>query len=199
MLMWRMPVSPPTRSGWCGGLRVVVHRWPRFAQWLDATTFCAGLGRMWAERGTRIAIAGEVAVEATALWVHLDPDSRRPAPFSPEEQAMYEASPELRGRRISAKLRHPAPQPGATESSWSFRRVDCDIAEHVNNAAYWLPMEEELLSAEGEPAGLDAELEFRAGAQPGPVRVLAADTMRWLLDANGTLLASARLAPPAAA
>src|SRR5947209_16063076 len=68
--------------------RISVRRWPRFGETCAVTTFCSGLGRMWAERRTTIRAGGPAAppaVEAVALWVHLDPTSRTPAPFTDEE------------------------------------------------------------------------------------------------------------------
>ena len=35
--------------------RIRVHRWPRFGERFALTTFCSGLGRMWAERRTDVA------------------------------------------------------------------------------------------------------------------------------------------------
>jgi len=176
---------------------VTVRTWPRFGNWATVTTACTGLGRMWAHRRTTIADeTGRVGVDSLGLWVHLDPVSRRPTPFSELELAMY--SPALQaaeadGRRISARLRHPGPPPDPSHrGAWRFRAVDCDVADHVNNAAYWQPLEEELLSG-AEPASLQAEIEFRAGTQPGEKGLLADGAMRWLVEPGGELLASIRL------
>ncbi len=176
--------------------RIAVHRWPRFAERHHVTTFCSGLGRMWAERRTTIhpaqpAAGARPAVEAVALWVHLDPATRTPTPFSDRELASYGA--QAAGRPIRARLRHPAPPAGCAERSWRFRAVDCDIAGHVNNAAYWQPLEEELLATASEPDTFDGEVEFRAGAQPGPQRVLGKGSMRWVATADGAVAASFRL------
>ena len=108
--------------------RMLVKRFPRFGESLELVTFCSGLGRMWGERRTIIRRAGEANgdVEAVALWVHLDPASWRPVPFKPEEAALYGAA--AADRRISARLRHPAPEPDGQPSSWTFRAIDLDIA-----------------------------------------------------------------------
>jgi acyl-ACP thioesterase len=170
--------------------RILVRRWPRFAEPHTVTTFCSGLGRMWAERRTTVTAPGadRPAVESVALWVHLDPHTRLPTPFSDTELELYRDA--AGGRQVRARLRHPAPTDGASSRPWRFRTVDCDIAAHVNNAAYWQPLEEELLERETEPPELDAEIEFRAGAQPGDQRILADGEMRWITDAGGLLLAS---------
>ena len=70
-----------------------------------------------------------------------------------------------------------------------FRATDCDLADHVNNAAYWQPLEEELLSGP-EPNQIDVEIEFRTPSQPGEKRILASGPWRWITGADGEVHAS---------
>jgi acyl-ACP thioesterase len=175
--------------------RIVVNRFPRFAERLTAHTFCSGIGRAWAERRTTIARAGEPEIEAVSLWVHLDPADWRPMPFGADEIAVYGEA--AAGRKVSARLKHPAPPEGAAATAWSFRASECDVANHVNNAAYWVPFEEELLASNGSvgPERLDVELEYRIPAQPGGKRILASGDRRWIVgpdaDVHASLLISA--------
>jgi acyl-ACP thioesterase len=175
--------------------RILVRRFPRFSESHRLATFCSGMGRMWAERRTSVTREGEPEndVEAVSLWVHLDPVSWRPVPFSQEEASLYGAS--ANGRRVSARLRHPQPASIDERSPWHFRSTELDIAGHINNAAYWQPLEEELL-ASPEPARLDAEIEFRTPAQPGEKLLLRAGAHRWIVDAQDEVHASIRLAEP---
>ena len=70
--------------------RIAVRRFPRFGEDdARAVTWCSGTGRAWAQRRTTIALGGEAAVEAVALWVHLDPESGRPTPFTDAELEVY--------------------------------------------------------------------------------------------------------------
>src|SRR5207302_3777739 len=64
--------------------RMRIARFPRFGERAELATFCSGVGRAWAERRTSITRAGEQAsdVEAVSLWVHLDPTTWHPAPFT---------------------------------------------------------------------------------------------------------------------
>jgi acyl-ACP thioesterase len=165
--------------------RMLVRRFPRFGERFAVETFCSGLGKMWAERRTTIARPGEahVAVETVALWVHLDPESWRPIPFDDAEFESYGHAAE--GRRISARLRHPAPAGIVEKLPWRFRATECDIADHVNNAAYWRPLEEELLARPQQPEQLDVEIEFRAPAQPGDKLVLRDGARRWIVSSDG--------------
>jgi acyl-ACP thioesterase len=174
--------------------RIRVNRFPRFGERFGLTTFCSGIGRMWAERRTDI-VSEDAAngaapdVEAVSLWVHLDAERWRPSPLTQSEMDTYGGMP---ARRVSARLRHPAPETTARGAGWVFRATECDIADHVNNAAYWQPLEEELLAGE-DPAQLDVEIEYRAPAQPGAKRVVSNGSYRWIVGDGDELHASIRM------
>jgi acyl-ACP thioesterase len=180
--------------------RIRVNRFPRFGERYRCTTFCSGLGRMWAERRTDVASEdSEVPdVEAVSLWVHLDTSNWRPVPLTEAEIDTY--GPAVVDRRVSARLRHPTPAagpdgPGGSGgpgmSRWIFRRTECDIADHVNNSAYWQPLEEELLTGpDPDPEQVDAEIEYRTPAQAGEKRLCREGPWRWILGPNGELHAS---------
>lgn len=173
--------------------RIVVQRFPRFGERFELTTFCSGIGRMWAERRTDVVPVGEVGpvAQAVSLWVHLDNKRWVPTPLSASEIAIYGGAPD---RKVSHRLRHPPPESTEGGAPWIFRATECDIADHVNNAAYWTPLEEELLAEPGpEPERLDVELEYRTPAQPGDKRVLSAGDRRWIVGADGELHASFRI------
>jgi acyl-ACP thioesterase len=174
--------------------RIRVRRFPRFGERFRLTTFCSGLGRMWAERRTDVVRcdAGDPDVEATSLWVHLDVEHWRPTPLSETELTTYGWVPP--SRRVSARLRHPAPEGVAGGVPWTFRATECDIADHINNAAYWQPLEEELLTgAAPDPQCLDVEMEYRTPAQPGPKRVINEGEYRWIVGDGDELHASIRI------
>ena len=174
--------------------RIQIARFPRFAQRLSLSTFCSGLGRMWAERRTDISLSGGSGpdVRAVSLWVHLDPDTWRPMPFTDQELEVYRDG--LLGRRVSARLRHPAPSSIEETRRWRFRATERDLAGHINNAAYWTPLEEELLegheSGSGDPDRIDAEIEYRTPTQPGEKLVLRSGNRRWIVSDDGETHAS---------
>jgi acyl-ACP thioesterase len=177
--------------------RIRVGRFPRFGERHRLLTFCSGMGKMWAERRTSIVLAdsGRSDVEAVSLWVHLDPASKRPFPFSEQEVDTYGDAAD--GRRVTARLRHPPPPALHPSIYWRFRATECDVADHVNNAAYWQPLEEELLSG-AELDALDVEIEFRTPAQPGEKLVVRDGNRRWIVDPAGEIHASITLdVPPA--
>jgi len=174
--------------------RMFVARFPRFGERFRVQTFCSGLGRMWAERRTSITHVDECEprVEAASLWVHLDPRDWRPVVLSDEELAVY--GPAARGRRVTARLHHPSPPAPDRTSSWRFRATECDIAGHINNAAYFSPLEEELLAGDGDPDRIDVEIEYRGAAQPGEKLLVAEGDRRWIVGSDGESHASMLLA-----
>jgi acyl-ACP thioesterase len=177
--------------------RIQVRRFPRFGDRLELHTFCSGTGRAWAERRTTVESEGRAQpdIEAVSLWVHLSPESWRPAPFSAHEIAVYGST--AGDRRVSQRLRHPAQPPADADRAtpWTFRVTETDVADHVNNAAYWAPLEHELLSGDDpDPATLDVEVEYRLPAQPGPKSVLRSGERRWIVGDGGEVHASILIA-----
>ncbi len=172
--------------------RIRVDRFPRFGEPHTLLTYCSGIGRMWAERRTSITPdgAGEASVEAVSLWVHLDPVTRMPSPLTAGEMDAYGDA--AAGRRVSARLRHPpAPEPaGVSTAPWTFRATELDLANHVNNAAYWQPLEDQLLTSGAEPQRIDAEIEYRSPAQPGVKVILRNADHLWIVGSDGDVHAS---------
>jgi acyl-ACP thioesterase len=165
-------------------MRIRVERFPLFGEDVRALTFCSGYGRLWAERRATFESDGGF-VEVAGVWVHLNPATRMPAPLPESFDRLWAES--AQGRKVKARLRHPNPGGGEACTPWFFRRTDADIGEHVNNAAYWEPVEETL----GEPHELDAEIEFREPAQPGPALVLRdAGGSTWITAEDGRVHAS---------
>jgi acyl-ACP thioesterase len=172
-------------------MSVLVERFPRFWEPLEVATFCSGTGPLWAERRTTVRGEEGGLVEAAALWVHLDPDGARPRPLPPGFEAVYGDA--AQGRRVRARLQHPAAPPADAEATpWTFRAADLDMAGHVNNATYWAVAEEELAGTDPGD-GFRATIEHRAPGDAGPARIAAAGTHRWVLDEDGAVLATFEL------
>jgi acyl-ACP thioesterase len=169
-------------------LRIRVERFPVLPERLTLETWCSGVGRAVAERRTSMRGEDGAHVEAAALWISIDPGTQRPAPLTDAFMAVYAASAD--GRRSRTRLRHAAaPSDGAARSMFTFRAADLDPVHHVNNAAYWAVLEEELGDrAADEP--IDAEVEHRSATGPGTVEVHADGAGgRWVV-ADGAVVAT---------
>src|SRR5262249_55430579 len=106
----------------------------------------------------------ELCIAGTALWVHVDPTLGVPTRLPPGFSDIW--APSAHGRKVSARLSHAPPPPSAVARSWPLRATDFDVMAHVNNAAYWAPVEDEL-AARGASRVTRAEIEFRSGIDPG--------------------------------
>src|SRR6478752_5112431 len=156
--------------------RMKVEAFPHFGEPISVRTFCSATGRLAAERRTSVS-GGGGGVEAVAMWIHVDPETLRPLRLGEEFQAVYGES--AGSRKANFRLGHPDPPADPTAAPWRFRASDTDMAGHVNNAAYWEPVEE-LFAQTGEPESVDLEIEFREPAQPGDAQILRAGPMMWV-------------------
>ena len=141
-------------------LAMRVEHMPRFRAEVTARTWCSGIGARWAERTSQLHVDGRLCVEAVAIWVHTDPESGAPAPLPSGFDEVWGAT--AAGREVSARRSHARPPANAVRRSWLLRVTDLDIVGHVNNAAYWYAIEDELVRR-GRPRVRHAEIEFRAG------------------------------------
>jgi len=186
----------PDAEAWVVRRTVIeVQRFPRYLEALELATWCSGTGTHWAER--RISVVGQRggAIEAATTWVHFDTATGRPKRVPAGFEALYGEA--AGGRRVKARLVHPDPPATAARRAWPLRFTDFDLLAHVNNAAYWEAVEEELAGLRDLRAPLRAELEHRAAVERGTEvqLVAAADAGSldvWLL-AGGTVAASARV------
>ncbi|MEO1062657.1 MAG: acyl-ACP thioesterase domain-containing protein [Actinomycetota bacterium] len=152
---------------------VEVRRPLRLREAFELRTFCGGIGSRWAERRTSVVGEDGGRIECVVLWVCVDEASMRPARVPPEFAEHYGEA--ARDRKVRARLQLPDPPDGLTGRSWPLRFVDLDVLDHVNNAAYWAPIEEEI-AARGIGRRVRAELEYLTGIDRGDdVTVLTAD------------------------
>lgn len=119
-----------------------VHQPPRWGEWVDQATWCGGLGGRWAER--RMSIAGDAGglVEISTLWIQLDTTTMAPTRLTQRFLDVYGAT--AGGRKVTSRLWLSDPPVGAAAAPWPLRAVDIDLVGHVNNAAYWAAVEEQI-------------------------------------------------------
>lgn len=136
---------------------------PVVGEVVTLTTFSGGLGGRWAERRTSISGSEGGSIETAALWIFVDPVSGRPARLTDEFLATYaEASG---GRKVHARLAHGRPHSAVAARPWPLRSTDHDQLGHVNNAATWEPVEDELDRLGVVPGR--AEVEYSDALAPG--------------------------------
>jgi acyl-ACP thioesterase len=161
-----------------------------FREMLELTTFCSGLGSRWAER--RVSIRGEqgASIEAATIWVRIDIDSGRPLTVGEQFQRLYAEA--AGGRHVTARLQLPSrPPDGATKRQrWPLRFSDFDLLGHVNNAASWAIVEQELADRDDLTPPYRAELEYRDAIERhhdvDVVRLDGEDLLQlWAVDADG--------------
>jgi acyl-ACP thioesterase len=169
--------------------RMVVERFPRFAESLRLETFCTAASALAAERRTTVTSADGTALEAVSIWVNLDPVTRMPARLPESFWAAYGDA--TAGRKARGHLRHPSPPEEARVRRWAFRSTDLDLAGHVNNAVHWELVEERLGTEPAET--LNAEIEYRAPAPAGEASVLEDGEWLWVTSPAGEVYASARV------
>ena len=180
-------------------LLMVVHSPAGFDETVTLTTWCSGLGSRWAERSTQLRGTRGARIDAAALGVHLDPANGIPRRLAGEFEATF--GPSADGRRVGATLLHPpAPDDDGT-LRWQPRWCDLDVLGHVNNAAYWTAVLDELATV-GLRAPYRAEMEHRAPLSAHqqvstPVSVSTDGTLQmWFVSDEG-LCASALVGPEA--
>jgi acyl-ACP thioesterase len=157
---------------------------------LTIETWCSGAAGSTASR--RYSIRGERggAVEAESIWIHLDRGLR---PKRLDERFLEVYGTSAAGRKASGRLALPAPAPGGAGRPWRFRTTDVDRLGHVNNAAYWAPLEDawagRLLDR------FAAVLEYRRPIDIGePVELVTSGELLWLV-VGGETRSAARLDP----
>jgi acyl-ACP thioesterase len=156
---------------------------------VELQTWCSGIAGSAAAR--RYSLRGESGgrIEAESIWIHLDHDLR-PKRLDRRFVELYGAS--AAGRRAPTRFTLPAP-PAFVGEAWSFRATDVDRLGHVNNAAYWVPLEERWAARLG--AGVRATLEYRQPIDLGePLELVEHGDGLWLV-ARGDVRSAARLQP----
>jgi len=168
---------------------------PRFRAEVTARTWCSGVGARWAERTTHLYVGDRLCAEAVAIWVYVD-RAGRPARLGEWFFEHYGGA--AGGRKVSSRLSLPHPPAGAHVRPWPVRASDFDLLRHVNNAAYWYAVEDELARLAPGRAPVSAELEHRAAIEPGdPVELRSTvddDDVLWVwLTARGETRSAAQV------
>ena len=162
--------APGEDAGWVvRSTTIEVAAWPMHREDLTVTTWCSGYGRRWAVRRTSLVGGDGGLVETESLWIHIDQATGRPAPMTPAFFAVW--GPGVTDTTVTARRRLPD-RPVGDGVPWSIRFSDFDGLAHVNNAAYWLSVEQHLAGRKDLNAPLRAEIEYREGVVRGEEVIL---------------------------
>jgi acyl-ACP thioesterase len=184
-------------QGWVVRRTIVeVRSFPSFLEPLMLRTWCSGIGGRWAERRTTLLGDDGGRIDTATLWVHLDPTTMRPLPLPPQFHALYREA--ASGRTVRVRRLHPdrPDTEDVTVRRWPLRFSDFDVLGHVNNAAYWAIVEEQLARRRDLRAPLRAELEHRRAVDVGhhEIEVVVAEQEDrlscWMRDQDGNLIAT---------
>jgi acyl-ACP thioesterase len=154
---------------------------------VELATWCSGIAGSSAAR--RYSLTGDRGghIEAESIWIHLDP-SLRPKRLDERFVAVYGAS--ANGRRAPTRFSLEAPV-GLRGEPWPLRTTDVDRLGHVNNAAYWAPVEQAWPNRIG--GGLRATLEYRKPIDlDDPVELAVNGRALWLV-VDGDVRAAASI------
>jgi acyl-ACP thioesterase len=155
---------------------------------VELTTWCGAVAGSAAARRTSVLGDRGGHVEAEMIWIHLGPDLQ-PQRLGDRFLSIYGASAE--GRRASTRLELPGPPAGATVAPWTLRSTDIDQLGHVNNAAYWIAVEEHFALTEPHRA----VLEYRRPLDLGDaVELRRGDNALWFVVGSDVRAAAALFA-----
>ncbi|MFW2382056.1 MAG: acyl-ACP thioesterase domain-containing protein [Acidimicrobiales bacterium] len=133
---------------------------------LELMTFCAGLGRTWAERRVSVRGAAGGRYEVATLWVSIDPQAVRPRRLTPQFLDLY--GPSALGRKVSARQRISRPEKrllaDGDRLEWTPRWGDFDTFGHMNNVVYWSALQHAL--GNDVASGTRLLIEHGAGVEP---------------------------------
>ena len=130
---------------------------------VELATWCSGVAGTSASR--RYSLRGDAGghVEAESVWIHLSHELR-PLRLPDAFLEIYGASAQGNG----VATRFTLPVPAGDGAPWDLRATDIDRLGHVNNAVYWVPVEERFGASVRR-----AELEYRRPVDLGEdVRVV---------------------------
>jgi acyl-ACP thioesterase len=159
---------------------------------IELRTWCSGIAGSAAARRYSITGAGCGRIEAESIWIHLDHDLR---PLRHDARFIETYGASAAGRKAPTRFTLSAP-PRASGMPWSFRSTDIDRLGHVNNAAYWVPLEDRWASRlDRRPR---ATLEYRQPIDLGePIELIDGRDGVWLV-AGGEVRSAAWLDPDGA-
>ncbi|GGF23782.1 hypothetical protein GCM10007298_19630 [Williamsia phyllosphaerae] len=140
--------------------------------------WCGALSTRWTNMRVRVTAEHETnrfnpqmrppgLIETEAFWINVN-DKGMPSRITDEAFGMLAAMTDEHRLRWKTMNPEPAPEPGETDRVHVLRSTDFDPFKHLNNAAYWEAVEDELLDHTDLTAGPHrAIIEYLRPITPG--------------------------------
>jgi acyl-ACP thioesterase len=144
-------------------------------------------------------------IEVSTLWIQVSTATMTPIRITQRFLDAYGDA--AGGRRVSSRLWLGDPPVGAAAEPWPLRAVDIDLMGHVNNAAYWAAVEQQIEPGTAFAHALlgrphRAVMEYGPGIDAGdPVELLVDEDDRHLsvwFTVGGVVQAASTVVPLAA-
>lgn len=148
-------------------------------------TWCSGVAAAAASR--RYSLTGDHGgrIEAESVWIHLDRELR---PLRLPESFRDVYGPSAAGHGVVTRFSLAVPPDDARGERWALRRADEDRLGHVNNAVYWVPLEEHFGADVGH-----AVLEYRKPVDVGDSPLVVRDGQHLWITVGGEVRAAAAI------
>ncbi len=151
---------------------------------VELETWCSGVAAAAASRRYSLRSDDGGQIEAESVWVHLD---RELQPVRLPESFRETFGPSAEGHGVVTRFTLGSP-PSATGERWALRRTDEDRLGHVNNAVYWVPVEEAFGASMKT-----AELEYRKPVDVSDDAELVRDRENVWIVVDGEVRAAAAI------
>jgi len=162
--------------------------------------WCGALSTRWTNMRVRVTSTHETnrfnpepredgLIETEAFWINVN-DQGLPSRLTDDAFELLSRSTDEHRLRWKSMNTAPAPEPSATDRPHVLRATDFDPFKHLNNAAYFAVVEDELLDHEDLLKGPHrVVIEYLRAIQPGATvtirRRLEDDQLRlWLIDGD---------------
>ncbi|MDP0398152.1 acyl-[acyl-carrier-protein] thioesterase [Tsukamurella strandjordii] len=112
------------------------------------TRWCESTSSRWCNMRISLHDTAGGHVETEGFWIRFNADTGMPTHISDggmEYLSKYVAETRLRWKALNTE---PAPEPSASDHEFALRTTDYDPFQHLNNAAYWQLVEDDL---DGDP------------------------------------------------
>ncbi|WP_235916553.1 acyl-[acyl-carrier-protein] thioesterase [Antrihabitans cavernicola] len=112
---------------------VELHRW------------CSAMSTRWTDMRVRMTSANGGLVETMGFWINISASTGMPTRISDKALAYLSESTNEQRLRWRPWLTEPGPPESESDKAFHLRATDIDQYNHVNNAAYWHAVEEQLV------------------------------------------------------